>query len=89
MSRPKPKAPSKTDWRSTTNAPVATRADKYAPVMHKPRKNLPEVSYGNWVTSSYDLLDGVEVTEIPDTIPAELFDELFVHRQDTPKSPGK
>jgi len=57
--------------------------------MPKLRSDLPEVSYGNWVTSSYDLLDGVEVTEDPDTIPDELFDELFVSKQGTPKKPAK
>jgi hypothetical protein len=45
---------------------------------------LPEVSYGTWVTSSYDLLDGTDIKEDPDTLPGELFDELFAPKQDAP-----
>ena len=38
-----------------------------------------EVASGSsWASSSFDLLHGVEVTEDnPDTIPGELYDELF------------
>ena len=50
-----------------------------------------EVASGSsWASSSFDLLHGVNVTEDdPDTIPAELFDELFDadnagHRPNTP-----
>lgn len=42
-----------------------------------PRKDLPEVSYGSWVTSSYDLLNGTDIVEGDDTVPGELFDQLF------------
>ena len=31
----------------------------------------------SWRASSYDLLTGASVTEVDDTIPGELFDELF------------
>ncbi|MEO7152469.1 MAG: hypothetical protein ABIX46_12285 [Burkholderiaceae bacterium] len=35
-------------------------------------------SGSSWASSSFDLLQGVEVTEDdPDTMPAELYDELF------------
>jgi hypothetical protein len=59
---------------------------KAAPVAPRPRNDLPEVSYGTWVTSSYDLLDGTDVKEDPDTLPGDLFDALFTPKQDTPKS---
>ena len=38
-----------------------------------------EVASGSsWASSSFDLLQGVNITEDdPDTIPAELYDELF------------
>jgi hypothetical protein len=85
---PNPTVPARKFWLVSKNAPKAERVDKDAPAMSKPRSDLPEVSYGNWVTSSYDLLDGVEVTEDPDTIPDELFDELFVPKQGSPKKPG-
>ena len=42
-------------------------------------KAAKEVASGSsWASSSFDLLQGVEVTEDdPDTIPAGLYDELF------------
>ena len=36
-----------------------------------------ESSYGSWIVSSFDLLRGAEVSHDPDTVPPELFDELF------------
>ena len=70
--------------------------DKEEPVVHKfslnadpPSTELPEVSYGSWVTSSYDLLDGSDVTEDPDTIPGELLDDLFPQWAQSGKRPGK
>ncbi len=59
---------------------------KTAPVIPAPKDPLPEVSYGTWVTSSYDLLDGTDVKEDPDTLPGELFDELFAPKQDGPEN---
>jgi hypothetical protein len=61
---------------------------KAAPVVAKPSTELPEVSYGSWVTSSYDLLDGSEVIEDPDTLPGDLFDELFAPKPGNSKGPG-
>lgn len=44
-------------------------------------KDLPEVTYGSWVTSSYDLLDGTDVVEGTDTVPGDLLDELFAPKK--------
>ena len=58
-----------------------------APVTDKPPdKDLPDVSYGNWGRSSYDLLDGTEIIEDPDTLPGELLDEWFPSKPDVPKA---
>jgi hypothetical protein len=81
--------PARKFWRITKSGPKVERVEKDASAMPKSSKDLPEVSYGNWVTSSYDLLDGVDVTEDLDTMPEELFDELFVSKPGTPKTPGK
>ena len=90
MFRPKPKVPdSKMVWRISQSSPMGEWVPKVAPVTPRPVIELPEVSYGSWVTSSYDLLDGTEVTEDPDTLPGELLDELFATKPDTPKSPEK
>jgi hypothetical protein len=50
-------------------------------------RSLPADEDGHWLMSSFDLLSGVEVTENPDTVPGELFDELFLPKQDTAKRP--
>ena len=49
-----------------------------------------EVASGSsWASSSFDLLDGVDVAEDgPDTIPAELYDELFGAIAGGPIEPG-
>jgi hypothetical protein len=57
-----------------------------APAAPKPSEDLPDSS-GTWVMSSYDLLDGTDVTE--DALPGELFDELFARQQDAPPNSGE
>jgi hypothetical protein len=82
MFRPKTTTtPVKKVWRISASAPMGEWVNEAAPV----RKDLPEVSHGPWVRSSYDLLDGADVTEGPDTLPDDLFDELFAPKQDAPK----
>ena len=86
MFRPKKTtAPAKKVWRISESAPMGEWVDGAAPVAPKQSKNLPEVSQGPWVRSSYDLLDGADVTEDPDTLPDALFDELFPPKQHSPK----
>ena len=77
-------------WRMSKNAPQGewVELDPAPPATVVRRDDLPEVSSGSWVTSSYDLLSGSQVTEDPDTVPGELFDELFAPARDTPKSSG-
>lgn len=88
MARPQPKLPAKV-WRISERAPMGEWVTPRAPVIAKSNKDLPEVSYGSWVTSSYDLLDGTEVIEDPDTLPGDLFDELFGPKQDVPAKPSE
>jgi len=87
--RRKTTAPAKKVWRISESAPMGEWVDKNAPIAPKPSKDLPEVSSGTWVKSSYDLLDGTDVTEDPDALPAELFDELFAPKPDAPKKKGE
>lgn len=42
----------------------------------------------SWATSSYDLLNGIQVTEIPETEPGELFAELSELQPEFPKRSG-
>ncbi len=69
-------------WRVTPEAPmgefveldVTPPASPDAPPQREPR---PEVGDSNWVQSSFDLAFGLEVRDFEDTVPEDLFDELF------------
>jgi hypothetical protein len=90
MFRPKTTAPAKKVWRISQSAPMGEWVNKSAPITPKPSKDLPEASSDDtWVKSSYDLLDGTDVTEDPDALTAELFDELFAPKRDVPKKKGE
>lgn len=66
-------------WRISESAPGGEWVEKAsaAPPTRGKKPDLPEVSDGSWVTSSFDLLSGSDVVEVSDTIPGDLFDELF------------
>lgn len=83
MFRPKTTTSVKKVWRISASAPMGEWVDKSAPPAPKSGKGSPELSSGTWVKSSYDLLDGTDVTEDPDALTAELFDELFRTKQGT------
>jgi hypothetical protein len=89
MIQPKPTVPAMRVLRISAHSPMGEWVDKVAPVAPGPGKDLPEVAYGTWMRSSYDLLDGVDATEDPDTIPGGLVDELFAPKQDAAKSAGE
>jgi len=74
-----PKGTSTKVWRISESAPMGEWVELTAnPRTARTSKNaLPEVEQGTWVRSSYDLLDGIDVIDAEDTVPAELFDELF------------
>lgn len=81
--------PAKKVWRISKNAPQGEWVEvKLGPAAPVRDDDLPEVSTGSWVISSYDLLSGSEVIEDPDTVPGELFDELFAPGRNAPKSTG-
>lgn len=75
-------------WRISKRAPNGEWVDPTTVVEETPRmQELPEVTSGGWVMSSFDLLNGTDVNEEENTIPGELFDELFAPPPSTP--PGK
>ena len=83
----KPNTPVKMVWRISERAPMGEWVKPGSQVTAQPAKDMPEVSYGTWVTSSYDLLDGADVIEDPGTIPGDLLDELFAPKLDAPDKP--
>ncbi len=91
-SKPVPPAAPKRVWRISADAPQGAWVDPR--VIHtKPAAKtdpslgeLPEVSSGGWVISSFDLLNGTDISEAEDTVPGDLLDELFPQRVDVPKN---
>jgi len=78
MARPKPQSKTKRlVWRMTENSPQGEWVDPDKPPPRPLKKELPEVTSGGWVVSSFDLLNGVDINDAPNTVPDELFDELF------------
>lgn len=63
-------------WRISERAPMGEWVDPAHADEQALAPNLPEVSSGGWVISSFDLLHGTDITE-DDTIPGDLLDELF------------
>lgn len=66
-------------WRITDAAPKGEMVDASAPAT-PPAPDLPASDAGQpgWAMSSIDLLTGIEVTEDDrETVPDDLFDELF------------
>ena len=78
-------------WRMATEMPMggivetvpsaATPMDAEVNPAEPSKKVLKLPSPPSWRASSYDLLTGSSVSEVDDTIPGELFDELFGNDQ--------
>jgi hypothetical protein len=83
IQRKNPGNTKKVIWRMTDAAPLGEFVDPNV-VASPPPKARPEGAPGGWVVSSFELLQGTEISEGPDTVPDDLFDELFPPSQDTP-----
>ena len=59
-------------------APPAKEWPTVAAALDELRNRLPEpAAEANWQASSYDLLSGLTVRDVTDTIPGRIFDEVF------------
>jgi hypothetical protein len=88
--QPAPTPAKKMVWRISETAPLGEFVDPQAVAPKSTPPNLPETteSSGGWVVSSFELLHGADVNEADDTVPAELFDELFAPVKPAPKPTG-
>jgi hypothetical protein len=78
MAKAKLPARAKMVWRISEEKPMGGWVDSGVPISPRSyQDDLPEVMRGSWVTSSYDLLNGTDIVEGDDTMPGELFDQLF------------
>lgn len=73
-------------WRITAAAPLGQFVD---PDAEPPRASASDESApecGGWVVSSFDLKHGVDILEDSDTVPGDLYDELFPPSRAAPNS---
>ena len=92
MSQRKPApTPKRRVWRISESAPLGEYVDPDAPsreAREARAQTLAEVAVTTgWAVSSYELRHGADITEGPDTVPADLFDELFAPDPEAPKAP--
>jgi hypothetical protein len=68
-------------WRMTAEAPRGEFIDALPgdlSPMTDEAESTPRVrSHPNWMASSHDLLSGLEVSDFSDTLPNDLYDDLF------------
>lgn len=74
-------------WRISERAPKGEWVDPGVAGEPSATSQLPEVTSGGYVMSSFDLLSGTDIDEDDTTIPGELFDELFASPPAPPKEP--
>jgi hypothetical protein len=84
-----PVPPRKLVWRISDTAPAGEWVDPVAAGTVPPPGDVPEVSSGGWVMSSFDLLHGSDISDADDTVPGELLDELFPPPTPAPADPAK
>jgi hypothetical protein len=73
------------EWVDSDSTPLPARASAAAV-----KTDAPEIGRAGYMASSIELLDGPAVCEIPgDTVPGDLFDELFGLKEPAQKSPER
>jgi len=69
--------PGRRVWRITQNAPLGEYVDPDQAAQEVPRPLIERPEPPGWQASSFELSHGLEVSDETDTIPGDLFDELF------------
>ena len=83
-----PKQGKKLIWRITAAAPLGEFVDPDAEPRRPPTPDESAPERGGWVVSSFDLKHGADVSEGSDTVPGDLYDELFAPSGAAPNSGG-
>lgn len=63
-------------WRISEDAPLGEFVDPDTQPAPN-HVNPPDIGQPGWAISSFELMRGVEISEDAETVPAELFDQLF------------
>ncbi len=72
-------------WRITPYAPKGEWVDP-ATILPATKADIPERDSTTWAMSSFDLRYGADISDVSDTVPAALLDELFPPKVDAPKT---
>jgi hypothetical protein len=88
VQRKQPARVKKMVWRISEAAPLGEFVDPDA-VPATPAKPREEGGQGGFLMSSFELLNGTDISESPDTVPDDLFDELFPPKQDASTKPDR
>jgi hypothetical protein len=89
MARHKAHKPKRLVWRISDHAPLGEWVDPNLPPPAPPPSPDPHDAERGWRRSTYDLLAGVDVDDNPNTVPDDLFDELFGKADDDPAKPKR
>jgi hypothetical protein len=74
-------------WRITPDAPNGEWVDPT--IIPPPKLKVPESESGAWLMSSFDLQYGADISDVSDTVPEDLLDQLFPPEGDPSKRSGK
>ncbi len=75
-------------WRITPDSPKGAWVDP-ATIVPAPAEEVPEGRPSSWAMSSFDLQYGADVSDVSDTVPEDLLDQLFPPKVDAPKTSRK
>ena len=82
-----PPAAKKLVWRITPGSPKGEWVDPAT--LPPPKADPPERHSSTWAMSSFDLQYGADISDVSDTVPEALLDELFPPKDDPLKPPKK
>jgi hypothetical protein len=74
-------------WRITPDAPKGKWVDPAT--IPAPKLNAPEGDSNTWAMSSFDLQYGADISDVSDTVPEALLDELFPPKDEPTKNSKK
>ena len=71
-------------WRISADTPNGSWVDPATSPIAAHEMELSDVQRGGWTASSFDLLNGCDVTDDPNTLSDAQLDELFPPKKDPP-----
>jgi hypothetical protein len=87
VQRKAPPGAKKLVWRITPDAPKGAWVDPAS--IRPPKEDAPQWGSETWAMSSFELEYGADISEVSDTVPEALLDQLFPPKDDSPKPAGK